>query len=1506
MSQTKDASINFFFEGVNYDHAPDKIKATQAREMVNANVIHIDGETFIITSEKGNDLDINAGIGFQLTDGFMPIGHDVRNGIAYILSHNPVTGEGEIGTFPSPEYDINGDFVQFQRIYRPLDNYLGGVNPYFLFHLYIEVANDKDLYNLNVDAARITFTTSLFNFDFEHMAEVKLKTCSDGSLNIYFADAKNPTRVINSGFNHLTGERTEKLYSQLMFEQQIWWQNETLKPPQIAVDNVTGLDKVIVQENGKFSCGTVYLYFRYATDTFDVTSFVEECGPIAIFDGSDNIPIQIQGGAGDKQTNKSIKITLETATLDYSYKFLEIAYIRYFDNEQREVKLIGKRYSIMELATVLNGEIEITGYEPMIMLTEEEVTSQKRKDDIVFSLDIADETLFLGHTKEEFVDMQILRKFALGIDIDYNPIILDYDIPQNDDTAYMKNFDGNIQVPLDKLTFKNYQHIYHFTGYFSTEAYAYGCVALLKNGKKTSVFPCTGKDSLGIDAGTNTKGIFRFPDYVTEPITVDGNADGFIDGIKQLGVKFTINPSAVTSDEWEWLQDNVVGLWFTRTLRQPNLLYQGLMVQAFNSEFGFLPNPEDEWLTFNDPANPNSLIDGVSAGELSHKAYPERHANNRIQNGTKRASPFIWQFRSWRDSPPFDEGWLRAIVPYKLRLLDKQGVGDFFGDGFYWGQFFADSIAAVLRGPVISEFSSLPGWQGILFVNGGITNIPKVATYSDWARYLMHFTVTNIKYGNYGFFSPDWLFANKFDDSTYTIRPVGRYYPKRKTVGFNQKAVVNQILMQPALIDWQSGIIDGSFIANAWGLREWDAYGKHGFVSYYSEGKGPKYAQNPDNSNAWEFETGSWDENHLFYGSSSKGNDTRLSNIANLEMGISAYIGINNIKENYGMIHTTLNNDGNVFNFVISNIYFREYENLDKLDELYLPELSLYHKISKFIKPFNVNYGDAVATEHDCFKGDCFTQMTYIKTLFNPVYSPDKKEDGDNFPLIAELNFSVNQDKNAVIEGGWCGLKYGNILGLITQQKHNSGLRHSDAANKPEKSDQETFYPLHFPNRPEEYAFEVKAKESYRYNYGYDRQLSSIAFAGFDYKDTERKKEYGTRIVFTARNNPSSITDNFRISANNNHFDYETKLGDIYQLLARNNQLLSFHYSGIIQHMVNERTAIPDNTGAPLTIAEQKSTLHPKGNILSESVGIQARRHAFKTENAFYFFDHVKRLIGGVGVSESPVDSLSDKKYVQKWVIDTVEINNTFSDIANKIYDKPIDIDIEALGISWGYNKKYSNVYITFNARKLVVEEGEGEPETTVVDNGRTIVYNEKTQSFIGKRHTVSPYYLTINEDFFSVDSQTMDQSKETLFYLHDIHPLCCNYYGAQYPFSVSYVANKDYMLNKWFEFIELIVNDLVLNSVEYRTQYQAATHSPFLSNNIAEAYIQPEYLEGKWMFAIKRASTVQAGNNKFEQDSVFTNQYLEVTLSWLTALLASGNEVKLQSALTFFDKSSL
>ena len=124
------------------DLNPLSSQNTVLTNALNATLVTIDGDEMILQNDMGNlkatyTVD-NKELEVTLTPGFIPIGINTLNGIAYIVSFNPNTQEGEIGTFPSPNYNvengllINDDNEGREKLvnkYQPLYNlYKGSVN----------------------------------------------------------------------------------------------------------------------------------------------------------------------------------------------------------------------------------------------------------------------------------------------------------------------------------------------------------------------------------------------------------------------------------------------------------------------------------------------------------------------------------------------------------------------------------------------------------------------------------------------------------------------------------------------------------------------------------------------------------------------------------------------------------------------------------------------------------------------------------------------------------------------------------------------------------------------------------------------------------------------------------------------------------------------------------------------------------------------------------------------------------------------------------------------------------------------------------------------------------------------------------------------------------------------------------------------------------------------------------------------------------------------------------
>ncbi len=96
---------NNFAGGLVADLHPLTTPPTVLTKARNVEYITTEGNQVILQKRVGNDPELFEDEEVKLTDGFEPLAVSELNNIAYIISFNKDTGEGEIGTFPSPDYD---------------------------------------------------------------------------------------------------------------------------------------------------------------------------------------------------------------------------------------------------------------------------------------------------------------------------------------------------------------------------------------------------------------------------------------------------------------------------------------------------------------------------------------------------------------------------------------------------------------------------------------------------------------------------------------------------------------------------------------------------------------------------------------------------------------------------------------------------------------------------------------------------------------------------------------------------------------------------------------------------------------------------------------------------------------------------------------------------------------------------------------------------------------------------------------------------------------------------------------------------------------------------------------------------------------------------------------------------------------------------------------------------------------------------------------------------------
>jgi len=523
-----------FDGGIDRDSAPHRIALNRPRQAVNFAWQPEDGQGHVLVNIRGNEEQ------FALSPGFLPMGANEINGVTYIVSFNEETGEGEVGTYPSPAVAGTGGF---DHVYRPLLNWTGAVDP------------------ADSLAVRTAFRTTQFNFAEDRQCEVELSIRFDGSVNIYIADWRNPLRVINSGFHNATGVYNNALYWVNGFYQGTDAFFESCPHPEFTT--------VALAEGGSWLSGNVILYVRYKTSTLDATSFLSESFPLPLFNDSLTGGILTDGSAEDAPSGKSIQVTL--SNLDGFFTYFEIGFVRY-TGSSFVTKLVDVLYPIPSGGG--STSIVITGSETLIDLTFDELISRKSLDDCPRSITLFERRMWGANWKGSIPESDDFRLLAQQFLIK----------PCDPDEQYEMHDGDFIDNGPVNLAYKDWQRVRDYTGYFRSEPYAFAISFVLKNGKETRPYPIRGYDAW-FDPGattTNVNGVLRMPsnmntDYAYLRDRGLGNGQDF----QVLGVKLDTSSVVLT----QFIQDNVCGFYLMRAPRRAQMIAQGHVSNCWRPSF---------------------------------------------------------------------------------------------------------------------------------------------------------------------------------------------------------------------------------------------------------------------------------------------------------------------------------------------------------------------------------------------------------------------------------------------------------------------------------------------------------------------------------------------------------------------------------------------------------------------------------------------------------------------------------------------------------------------------------------------------------------------------------------------------------------------------------------------------------------------------------------------------------------------------------------------------------
>lgn len=523
--------FNEFTAGVDLDTDNSKVVNTVLRDLYNGRIIEKHGRGLVATNLPGNDFLFNNPTG-------KCIGKIVYKGIAFTFYQNGL-GQGEIGTFPSPNLTTPG----FTSVYTPLQNF-----------------NATDM------------ISSQFDFDLDHMIEGEAVEDSDGSVNLYFCDGKNVDRCINSGFK-MDGTTNNRGYttSNLLKRSSLFL--DSWKHPKFALSSI--------DQGGAHKAGTYIFFLRFCTSTYDSTPFKGESNAVQISPDDDNPAAnanisQADGQVTDYITKKQVRFNL--TNLDTDFDYFEIAYIYYGNAGVQEIRLIDKKYAIS--AASVNGFI-IRGDEPVVALTYSDIIRRNPLTRISKTLTLVENRIWRGDLLEVDSYNDFMKEFASRITCSYEVL----------DLNPVSNF-------LAAGIYKNYLNKYDHVGYWRGEAYPFGCSFNLISGVDSDTFPCTGADfwAQSQQATTNPKGIFRFPNLYVEPVIGDSaghNPEDMTTGntqVRLIGIKFDFTAAKAylnaTPAAKAYFEASIRGIHMMRGECKRNTIYQGFLLSCYQMDFG--------------------------------------------------------------------------------------------------------------------------------------------------------------------------------------------------------------------------------------------------------------------------------------------------------------------------------------------------------------------------------------------------------------------------------------------------------------------------------------------------------------------------------------------------------------------------------------------------------------------------------------------------------------------------------------------------------------------------------------------------------------------------------------------------------------------------------------------------------------------------------------------------------------------------------------------------------
>lgn len=1116
-----------------------------------------------------------------------------------------LTGRGEVGTYPSPDYSNLQDFncssegcdksTTIIDKYEPLFNYAGDDNNPVLTRGY------------QVKKGYGEFNSRFFNFQSDKPIEiVAVQPVYDGTVNIIFTDNFNRPKIVNSRFSvrtdnrveiiERTGKQDSNLYSQKNFSNTL---NHIFTTNKIVSFSYNGQ----VSRGGNLAAGGYKYYFKYLTQNGEESGIIAESNVIPVVFG--NTINTIRGGLPNEATIKANKLRLEN--LDISYDKIKV-YFGYTTGEggvavTPTIFEIQREYDFS--STVL--DITHTGFESTITSTNDvlNVTPQQIKT-YKTGCEVKGR-LMIGNVTNKTFNTNVLRDFARNITVHSKKRSFEYRSLKNTDSDFNRadfsELDTLIDFTSNEEGFYNPKNNHDYRIYRSGESYCFSAEFVFDDGFTSPLFPIRGIDNLlgtasynasfqdaGLDSdnlfnittGENIKGIYRFPRN-TDLYNPNG---GVVNGYY---------PEFHIPQITEQLTDlGVIGIKLYRAERNKNAIDQGIIMHTF-----VIPDltADDRATEYEKLFNVTENLDTLSRASF-FPILPNYHTECNSRNAAEQG---------FDNQGKFNQGYASGTIPKN---------------------YAADGV--ILTTSNYDEDADLSYWKNKAFslITSNIANNPleQQKLYSA-SNYVLE------KAGEF-----DWLYTGRtfnpyIDKNSQTGQ--GTYFSVLQANNFQYDSA----LTQNVKLDYVQGTSTGKTINSFEPRVKFRAL-------VTSAGAVDDYLELGDDKNP---------NNVLTYPRF----DLKFNDYLGVYIEEPGQFPVFNEppeKEVAGsLVGSSLYNNEAGFKMELVNVYRDGIFSTETLRDLYTPEFELFTPITQGYY-FNNDIAEEFEASSDnileninyqlpAYNGDCYIMPVYRRIFSNSLEKGESDTDETTI-FRSEVNsgytvmFPSECDFNPIYRQ--------NTIGLT------------------ENEDVRTFYPFNaksvrsvkHDSRDNDFR-NNRSLETDEYNSGQGFLRSSIAKRPLDFSRPFVQNNFNTRISFSPVYNSNSFENVYRIFNPLAFKDYSRNLGEITALRSIKGKLVCVQENGITIIPVNERIAQTGDSAGEVFFNDLQVLPDPKHvGYLTEEYGSKWQTSVVVSDNSVYGVDIDKAKIWRI---ENGINFISDYK-IQSF------LRNIKADYENKDY----------------------------------------------------------------------------------------------------------------------------------------------------------------------------------------------------------------------------------------------